>query len=94
MMMTEGNGRQITEERFIEALEFGQQQIQPIIAAQIKLAEMVGKRKSQFERVLPKEKIVTLCITFGDQYIHAVFQDENWNGKMLLRRLRQKPKLP
>jgi polyribonucleotide nucleotidyltransferase len=30
----------------MEALEFGQQQIQPIIAAQIELAEMVGKRKS------------------------------------------------
>jgi polyribonucleotide nucleotidyltransferase len=94
MTMMAGNGRQIREEQFIEALEFGQQQIQPIIAAQTKLSETVGKRKRQFERVLPKVKIVTFCITFEDQLTYAVFQNENWKGKMLSWRLGRKPKLP
>jgi polyribonucleotide nucleotidyltransferase len=33
MMIIKGNADQISEESFIEALEFGQQQIQPIIVA-------------------------------------------------------------
>jgi polyribonucleotide nucleotidyltransferase len=54
-MMIEGNARQITEERFMEALEFGQRPIQPMTAAQTKSVEMVGKRKKQFELALPKK---------------------------------------
>ncbi|MDR2779000.1 MAG: polyribonucleotide nucleotidyltransferase [Puniceicoccales bacterium] len=75
MMMIEGNADQISEERFIEALEFGQQQIQPIIAAQKKLAAMVGKQKKQFDLIFPKEAIVKICTTFADKLSNAVFQD-------------------
>ncbi|MDR2737402.1 MAG: polyribonucleotide nucleotidyltransferase [Puniceicoccales bacterium] len=75
MMMIEGNADQISEDRFIEALEFGQRQIQPIIAAQKKLAAMVNKRKKQFELVLAKEEIVKICARFGTKLSDAVFQD-------------------
>ncbi|MCC6414564.1 MAG: polyribonucleotide nucleotidyltransferase, partial [Opitutaceae bacterium] len=40
MLMIEGSADQISEERFIEALEFGQKAIQPIIAA---IKELVAK---------------------------------------------------
>ena len=51
MMMIEGNADQITEERFIEVLEFGQKSIQPIIYAQKKLTAMLDKQKRPFELV-------------------------------------------
>ena len=70
MLMIEGSADQISEERFIEALEFGQQAIQPIIAAIKELVALVGKPKSTFalvgatpearaiiERVVPAERI-------------------------------------
>lgn len=49
MLMIEGSADQIPEARFIEALEFAQQAIQPIIAAQRELAAAAGKEKREFE---------------------------------------------
>jgi len=70
MLMIEGSADQISEERFIEALAFGQQAIQPIIAAIKELVALVGKPKATFalvgataqaraiiERVVPAERI-------------------------------------
>jgi polyribonucleotide nucleotidyltransferase len=70
MLMIEGSADQISEERFIEALAFGQEAIQPIIAAIKELVALVGKPKSTFalvgataqaraiiERVVPAERI-------------------------------------
>jgi len=70
MLMIEGSADQITEERFIEALAFGQQAIQPIIAAIKELVALAGKPKATFnlvgatpearaiiERVVPAERI-------------------------------------
>ena len=70
MLMIEGSADQISEERFIEALAFGQQAIQPIIAAIKELVALVGKTKATFalvgataqaraiiERVVPAERI-------------------------------------
>lgn len=74
MMMIEGNANQIPEERFCEALEFGQQQIQPIIAAQRELAAMVGKQKSEFALNLIDPRILEICNRFGERLSDAVFQ--------------------
>ena len=70
MLMIEGSADQISEDRFIEALAFGQQAIQPIIAAIKELVALAGKPKSTFalvgataearaiiERVVPAERI-------------------------------------
>jgi polyribonucleotide nucleotidyltransferase len=70
MLMIEGSADQITEERFIEALAFGQQAIQPIIAAIKQLVALVGKPKATFalvrataearaiiERTVPAERL-------------------------------------
>jgi polyribonucleotide nucleotidyltransferase len=70
MLMIEGSADQIPEDRFIEALAFGQQAIQPIIAAIKELVALAGKPKSTFplvgataearaiiEEVVPAERI-------------------------------------
>ncbi len=70
MLMIEGSADQITEERFIEALAFGHQAIQPIITAIKELVRLAGKPKATFalvgatpaaraiiERVVPAERI-------------------------------------
>ncbi len=48
MLMIEGSGDQIPEARFIEALEFAHQAIQPIIGTIKDLATRFGKPKKQF----------------------------------------------
>jgi polyribonucleotide nucleotidyltransferase len=72
MLMIEGSADQITEERFIEALEFGHRSIQPIIRAIRELVALCGKPKATFalvgatpearaiiERVVPAERLAT-----------------------------------
>ena len=72
MLMIEGSADQISEEKFIEALAFGHQAIQPIIAAIRELVKLAGKPKATFtlfgatpearaiiERVVPTERLVT-----------------------------------
>lgn len=48
MMMIEGSAMELPEDKFIEALEFAQQAIQPIIAAQKQLAKLGGKAKKEW----------------------------------------------
>jgi polyribonucleotide nucleotidyltransferase len=72
MLMIEGSADQIPEDRFIEALAFGQQAIQPIIRAIKELVALCGKPKATFalvgataqaraiiERVVPAERLST-----------------------------------
>jgi len=74
MMMIEGSADFITEERFKEALRFGQTQIQPIVAAQKELAAMVSKAKNEFELYVPKPEILSLCRELtGDKLEEAIF---------------------
>jgi len=76
MMMIEGSAEEIAEERFFEALEFGQQAIQPIIQAQKDLAAKVAKQKSEFPLVIADEEIVKLCREFAaSKLVDAIFQD-------------------
>jgi len=71
MLMIEGSADQLPEEKFIEALAFGHQAIQPIIAAIRELQRLCGKPKAVFplvgataearaiiERVVPHDRIV------------------------------------
>ncbi|MDR1433271.1 MAG: polyribonucleotide nucleotidyltransferase [Puniceicoccales bacterium] len=92
MMMIEGNADQISEERFIEALEFGQRQIQPIIAAQKELAEMFHKQKRQFALVLADEKIVKICATFEGKLSDAIFRNGKIERENAIRALKEEAK--
>ncbi|MBE6414226.1 MAG: polyribonucleotide nucleotidyltransferase [Verrucomicrobiaceae bacterium] len=76
MMMIEGSAEQCPEERFIEALEFAQVQIQKIIAAQRKLAELCGKQKKEFPLIICPDEILNMCTEYvGGRLLTAVFQD-------------------
>ncbi len=76
MMMIEGSAEQIPEDRFIEALEYAQEAIQPIIAAQKKLAELCGKEKKEFELFNADPEILKMCQELvGDRMSEAIFQD-------------------
>jgi len=57
MLMIEGSGDQVPEDKFIEALEFGHQMIQPIIRAIKKFAEEHGKPKKEFPLVTCDPKV-------------------------------------
>ena len=77
MLMIEGSADQIAEEKFIEALAFGHQAIQPIIAAIKELHKLAGKPKATFklvgatpearaiiERVVPAERVSAAIFGF------------------------------
>ena len=76
MMMIEGSADQMPEDRFVEALEYAHEQIQDIISAQRKLAELCGKEKKDFDLVTPPEQVLNLCreIT-GNRMEEAIFAD-------------------
>lgn len=76
MMMIEGSADQLSEERFIEALEFAHQKIQSIVQAQKKLAEIVNKPKKSFELHKVQDDVLDFCKELvGDRLKSAVFQD-------------------
>src|SRR3954471_9537461 len=77
MLMIEGSADQISEERFVEALAFGHQAIQPIIVAIQDLVKVSGKPKQTFklvgatpearaiiERVVPAERVSAAIFGF------------------------------
>jgi polyribonucleotide nucleotidyltransferase len=51
IFMVEGGGKEVTETDMIEALLFGQRAIEPLLAAQEKLAKSVNAEKRGFEKV-------------------------------------------
>lgn len=61
MMMIEGSAEQCPEDRFIEALEFAQVQIQKIISAQRELAKICGKQKREFPLVVMQAGNLCRC---------------------------------
>ncbi len=76
MMMIEGSADQLPEVDFIAALEYAQKAIQPIIAAQRKLAAMYSKAKRQFPLVVCEAKALAICdrvANEGDQLKKAIF---------------------
>lgn len=74
MMMIEGNAAEIPEERFLEALAFAHQQIQPLIQAQKELARQCGVQKRAFSLKVIPEDLLIVCRHFEDQLIEAIFQ--------------------
>ena len=75
MMMIEGSADQISDERFIEALEYAQLQAEKIIAAQHKLAEQCGRTKKEFKlfKCTP-EFLSTTRELIGTRLDEAVFK--------------------
>ncbi|MDR1435388.1 MAG: polyribonucleotide nucleotidyltransferase [Puniceicoccales bacterium] len=76
MMMIEGNADQLSEERFVEALAFAQQRIQPLIEAQKELVRQCGKPKKTFTLHTVPENIMAICEKSRERLAEAVFQAE------------------
>ncbi len=75
MLMIEGSADQISEDRFIEALEFGQKAIQPIIAAIKELVALAGKPKAVFPLVqaTPEARAIIERVATQQKVSDAIF---------------------
>jgi polyribonucleotide nucleotidyltransferase len=78
MLMIEGSADQLPEEKFVEALEFGHQAIQPIIAAIRELVKLTGKPKATFALVgaTPEARAIIERIVPTQRLIDAIFGKE------------------
>lgn len=73
VVMFEGSAREISEADFIAALRFGQDAIQPIIAAQKELAAKLGKPKREITANVVPDDILKAAREFtGDRIITAL----------------------
>ena len=73
MVMYEGSAKEISEADFNAALKFGQEAIQPAIAAQKELAARVGKPKRQITlNVVPEEILKEAKALAGDRIVAAL----------------------
>jgi len=90
MLMIEGAAMQIPEERFIEALEFAQDAIQPIIAAQKELKALCNKEMSEFDKVVCDEKILEICTKVsGEKLEEVMFTDSKQERDVAVRALKE-----
>lgn len=81
---------QIPEERFIEALEFAQDAIQPIIAAQKELKALCNKEMSEFDKVVCDEKILEICTKVsGEKLEEVMFTDSKQERDVAVRALKE-----
>ena len=77
MMMIEGSADQISEERFLEALEFAHENVKKIIDSQRKLHAAAGKAKKEFElQTCNPELFAFIQDSVGDRLSDAVFTDQ------------------
>lgn len=90
MMMIEGSAEEISEERFFQALEFGQEAIQPIIQAQKALAAEVAKAKAEFELSLADPKVVEFCREkAASKLVDAIFKDSKAERQKAVDQVRE-----
>jgi len=77
MLMIEGSANQLSEERFIEALEFAHKAIQPVIVAIKQLVAVAGKPKAKFDLVTAKpESRAIIERVVGGKISDAIFGKE------------------
>ena len=89
MLMIEGAAMQIPEERFIAALEFAQEAIQPIIAAQKELKALCNKEMAEFDKVVCDEKILEICTKVsGEKLEEVMFTDSKQERDVAVRALK------
>ena len=83
MLMIEGSAEFISDERFYEALEYGQQAIQPIIAAQKELAKLAGKEKKDFPLVLTPAEITEFCEEHAAEKVKEALGHDSYTERKL-----------
>jgi polyribonucleotide nucleotidyltransferase len=83
MLMIEGSAEFISDERFYEALEYGQQAIQPIIAAQKELAKLAGKAKKEFPLVLTPAEVTEFCEAHAAEKVKEALGHDSYTERKL-----------
>ncbi|MGB0416613.1 MAG: polyribonucleotide nucleotidyltransferase, partial [Coraliomargarita sp.] len=83
MMMIEGSAEFISDERFYEALEYGQKAIQPIIAAQKELAKVAGKEKKEFDLVITPAEVADFCEEFAAEKVKGALAEDSYSARKL-----------
>jgi polyribonucleotide nucleotidyltransferase len=78
MMMIEGSAEQLSEDKFIEALEYAQNAIQPIIAAQKELAKQASKAKREFELHLADTQVLDICRRVAADKLAEALKNDNY----------------
>ncbi len=93
MLMIEGSADQLPEDRFIEALTFAHQAIQPIIKAIKELMTVAGKTKAKFDLVVgtPKARVIIERVA-GSRVSDAIFGKEKAARSANIKALREEAK--
>ncbi|MDR0351443.1 MAG: polyribonucleotide nucleotidyltransferase, partial [Puniceicoccales bacterium] len=92
MMMIEGNADQLPDEKFLEALEFSQEKIQPIISAQKELAKKCTKEKKQFNLKVLNENVFKICEKLNGELSAALFQNSKALREEIVSEIKEKAK--
>jgi polyribonucleotide nucleotidyltransferase len=94
MLMIEGSADQIPEDRFIEALAFGHQAIQPIIKAIKELVALAGKPKSTFPLVgaTPEARAIIERVVPATRISDAIFGKEKAARSAAVKILKEEAK--
>lgn len=93
MLMIEGSADQIEEERFIEALAFAHNAIQPIIKAIKDLVATAGKKKAKFDLVGAKpEARAIIERVVGNRISEAIFGKEKAIRSANIKALKEEAK--
>ncbi|MDR0353628.1 MAG: polyribonucleotide nucleotidyltransferase [Opitutaceae bacterium] len=90
MLMIEGSAAQLPEDRFIEALEYAHQAIQPIIAAIKELVALAGKPKRDYPLVAAKpETRAIIERVAGPKIEDAIFGQEKQTRAANIKTLKE-----
>ena len=93
MLMIEGSAEFISDERFYEALEYGQEAIQPLIVAQKELAKLAGKKKKDFSLVLTPAEVTEFCEQNAAEKVKVALGHDSYTSVNLRLKLLQKKQL-
>lgn len=72
IVMVEGETEGLTEEEFLDAMDFGTDAVKDILAVQRRMAEAVGKPKMEFSAPQADPEIVNAVARFTDQTMAAM----------------------
>lgn len=94
MLMIEGSADQIPEERFVEALAFGHQAIQPVIKAIKELVALCGKPKATFALVgaTPEARAIIERVVPAERLADAIFGKEKAARSAAVKVLKEEAK--
>ncbi len=85
VMMVEGGGNEISEDDFLGAIEFAQEQIKQIVAAIDKLAKKNGKKKREFPLLRPNSDL--------EKWMRTAFKDDVAKGMRVIEKLEREETL-